>query len=119
MRGNRLLKWIGVLTLSLMLSALAAPAAQALTVRAFVVRQVCFNADFARATLSATVTPSQPAKYRWSFTNNGTFTPFSSNPTVSHLYPEGLRFTARVQVKNARGQTTTNTVTFVAKSCPM
>ena len=45
MKRNRWFKWIGVAGLGLMLSALAAPAAQALTVNAFVVRQVCLNGD--------------------------------------------------------------------------
>ena len=31
----------------------------------------------------------QPAKYRWDFTNNGTFdTALNSNPTVTHNYPD-------------------------------
>src|SRR6476469_1920666 len=73
MKRNRWFNWIGVAGLGLMLSALAAPAVQALTVTAFVVKQTCLNGDFVQVTLSATVSPAQPAKYRWDFTNNGTF----------------------------------------------
>ena len=40
MKRNRWFKWIGVAGLGLMLSALAAPAAQALTVTAFVVNRL-------------------------------------------------------------------------------
>ena len=119
-KRNRWFKWIGVAGLALMLSALAAPRAEAqtVTVTAFVVKQVCANSDFARVTLSAKITPSQPAKYHWDFTNNGTFdTPFSSIPTVNHLYREDRRFTARVQAITARGVVRSDTVTFLVKSC--
>ena len=118
MKRNRWFKWIGVTGLALMLSAFAAPRAEAQTVTAFVVKQVCVNSDTARVTLSAKITPSQPAKYRWDFTNNGTFdTPLSSIPTVNHLYPEDRRFTARVRAVTARGVVRFDTVTFLAKSC--
>ena len=104
MKQNRLFKWIGVAGLGLMLSALAVPAAQALTVNAFVVKQTCVNGDIVAVTLSATVSPAQPAKYRWDFTNNGTFdTALNSNPRVTHNYPDERRFTARVRVVNAQG----------------
>lgn len=118
MKRNRWFKWIGVAGLALMLSALAAPAAQALTVTAFVVRQSCLNGDFVRVTLSATVQPTQPAKYRWDFTNNGTFdTGLSSSPTVTHTYPDERRFTARVRMVNAQGMVRFDTVTFTTTRC--
>ena len=118
MKRNRWFKWIGVAGLGLMLSALAAPAAQALTVNAFVVRQVCLNGDFVRVTLSATVSPAQPAKYRWDFTNNGTFdTALNSNPKVTHNYPDERRFTARVRAVNASGKVAFDTVTFTTRRC--
>ena len=118
MKRNRWFKWIGVAGLGLMLSALAAPAAQALTVNAFVVRQVCLNGDFVRVTLSATVSPAQPAKYRWDFTNNGTFdTALNSNPTVNHTYPDERRFTARVRAVKANGAVAIDTVTFTTRRC--
>jgi uncharacterized protein (DUF58 family) len=118
MKQKRLFKWIGVAGLGLMLSALAVPAAQALTVNAFVVKQTCVNGDIVAVTLSATVSPAQPAKYRWDFTNNGTFdTALNSNPRVTHNYPDERRFTARVRVVNAQGMVATDTVTFTTRRC--
>ena len=118
MKRNRWFKWIGVAGLGLMLSALAVPAAQALTVTAFVVKQTCLNGDSVQVTLSATVEPNQPAKYRWDFTNNGTFdTPLSSVPKVTHTYPDGTRITARVRAVDANGKIAFDTVTFTTKLC--
>ena len=118
MKRNQWFKWIGVAGLGLMLSVLAAPAAQALTVNAFVVRQVCLNGDVVQVTLSATVSPAQPAKYRWDFTNNGTFdTALNSNPKVTHNYPDERRITARVRMVNAQGMVAFDTVTFVTCRC--
>jgi uncharacterized protein (DUF58 family) len=118
MKRNRWFKWIGVAGLGLMLSALAAPAAQALTVTAFVVKQTCLNGDFVQVTLSATVSPAQPAKYRWDFTNNGTFdTALNSNPKVTHNYPDERRITARVRMVNAQGMVRFDTVTFTTRRC--
>ena len=105
-------------SLSLMLSVLATPAAQALTVTAFVVKQVCLNGDFVQVTLSATVQPTQPARYRWDFTNNGTFdTALSSNPKVTHAYLDERRITARVRAVNAKGVVAFDTVTFTTRRC--
>ena len=118
MKRNHWLKWIGVAGLGLVLSVLAAPAAQALTVNAFVVKQVCLNGDVVQVTLSATVSPAQPAKYRWDFTNNGTFdTALNSNPRVTHNYPDERRFTARVRAVNASGKVAFDTVTFTTRRC--
>jgi len=118
MKRNHWFKWIGVAGLGLMLSVLAAPAAQALTVNAFVVKQVCLNGDVVQVTLSATVSPAQPAKYRWDFTNNGTFdTALNSNPTVTHTYPDERRFTARVRAVRANGAVAIDTVTFTTRRC--
>jgi uncharacterized protein (DUF58 family) len=118
MKQSPMFKWIGAAGLGLMLYTMAAPAAQALTVNAFVVRQVCLNGDFVRVTLSATVQPNQPVRYRWDFTNNGTFdTALSFNPTVTHTYPDERRFTARVRAVNARGVVAFDTVTFTTRRC--
>ena len=118
MKRNRWFKWIGVAGLGLILTVMAAPAAQALTVTAFVVRQTCINSDFVRVTLSATVQPNQTARYRWDFTNNGTFdTPLSLNRTVTHVYHEERRITARVRMVNAQGIARVDTVTFFTRSC--
>jgi|GraSoiStandDraft_46_1057282.scaffolds.fasta_scaffold258703_1 uncharacterized protein (DUF58 family) len=118
MKQNRLFKWVAVAGLGLMLSALATPAAHALTVNAFVVKQTCVNGDVVAVTLSATVSPAQPAKYRWDFTNNGTFdTALNSSPRVTHNYPDERRFTARVRAVNARGMVAIDTVTFTTRRC--
>jgi uncharacterized protein (DUF58 family) len=118
MKRNQWFKWIGVASLGLMLSALATPAAQALTVNAFVVKQTCLNGDVVQVTLSATVSPAQPAKYRWDFTNNGTFdTALNSNPKVTHNYPDERRITARVRMVNAQGMVRFDTVTFTTRRC--
>lgn len=118
MKQNRLFKWIGVAGLGLMLSALATPMAHALTVTAFVVKQTCVNGDIVAVTLSATVSPAQPAKYRWDFTNNGTFdTALNSNPKVTHNYPDERRITARVRMVNAQGMVRFDTVTFTTRRC--
>ena len=58
---------------ALVLSAMAAPTAQALTVNAFVVRQSCVNGDIVQVTLSATVQPHVQVRYRWDFNNDGIF----------------------------------------------
>ena len=118
MKRNRCFKWIGAASLGLMLSALAAPAANALTVTAFVVKQVCLNGDTVQVTLSATVSPAQPARYRWDFTNNGSFdTALNSNPKVTHNYPDERRITARVRMVNAQGMVRFDTVTFITRRC--
>ena len=59
MKQNRWFKYIGMAAFALVLSAIAAPTAQALTVNAFVVRQSCVNGDIVAVTLSATVQPFQ------------------------------------------------------------
>jgi uncharacterized protein (DUF58 family) len=119
MRTNRWFKWIGAAGLSLMLYAMAAPGAQALTVNAFVVRQVCINGDVVAVTLSATVQPNAVVTYRWDFTNNGTLdTAASRNPTVTHRYPDERRITARVVATNiANGVRAVDTVTFTTRRC--
>src|SRR6476469_5479022 len=118
MKQNRLFKWIAVAGLGLMLSALATPTAHAQTVTAFVVKQTCVNGDVVAVTLSATVSPAQPAKYRWDFTNNGTFdTALNSNPRVIHNYPDERRITARVRMVNAQGMVRFDTVTFTTRRC--
>jgi uncharacterized protein (DUF58 family) len=73
MKQNRWFKYIGMAAFALVLSAMAAPTAQALTVNAFVVRQSCVNGDVVAVTLSATVQPNQRVRYRWDFNNDGVF----------------------------------------------
>jgi uncharacterized protein (DUF58 family) len=118
MRTNRWFKWIGAAGLGLMLYAMAAPAAQALTVNAFVVRQVCINGDVVAVTLSATVQPRVVVTYRWDFTNNGSLdTAPNRNPTVTHRYPDERRITARVVATTANGVRAVDTVTFTTRRC--
>ena len=119
MKQNQWFRWIGAAGLGLILSAMAAPAAQALTVTAFVVKQTCVSgSELAQVTLSAHLQPTGLAKYRWDFTNNGTFdTALSSSPTVTHRYAHERRFTARVRAVNARGVVAFDTVTFVTRNC--
>jgi uncharacterized protein (DUF58 family) len=118
MRTNRWFKWIGAAGLGLMLYAMAAPGAQALTVNAFVVRQVCINGDVVAVTLSATVQPRVVVTYRWDFTNNGSLdTAPNRNPTVTHRYPDERRITARVVATTANGVRAVDTVTFTTRRC--
>src|SRR5437763_17175277 len=98
MKQNRWLKYIVIAFFALVLSAMAAPRAQALTANAFVVRQTCVNGDVVQVTLSATVQPNQRVRYRWDFNNDGIFdTGPSLNPTVTHNYRDERMLTARVR----------------------
>jgi hypothetical protein len=118
MKHNPMLKWIGAAGLGLMLCTMVAPGAQALTVNAFVVRQSCINGDIVAVTLSATVQPAQQVRYRWDFTNNGSFDTLPSfNPTVHPRYRDERRITARVMAVNARGVRAFDTVTFMTRRC--
>jgi hypothetical protein len=67
MKRNRWFKWIGVAGLGLMLSVLAAPAAQALTVNAFVVKQVCLNGDVVQVTFVGHSEPSPASQVSLGF----------------------------------------------------
>jgi uncharacterized protein (DUF58 family) len=118
MRGNRKLRWIAAAGFAVVLGVMAAPGAQALTVNAFVVRQSCVNGDVVAVTLSATVQPNVLVKYRWDFTNNGTLdTIASTNPTVTHRYPDERRITARVVAIRPNGVRVSDTVTFTTRRC--
>jgi uncharacterized protein (DUF58 family) len=119
MRGNRCFKWMAAAGLAIVVGAMAAPGAKALTVNAFVVKQVCVNGDVVAVTLSATVQPNQTGvKYRWDFTNNGTLdTVAKTNPTVTHNYPDERRITARVVAISATGARAVDTVTFTTRRC--
>src|SRR5678816_2052779 len=120
MKQNRWFKYIGISAFALVLSAMATPAAQALTVNAFVVRQTCVNGDIVAVTLSATVQPNQSVRYRWDFNNDGIFdTVASFNPTVTHLYRDEVIRTARVLAINANTPRVraVDTVTFRTRRC--
>ena len=118
MKQNGWFKYIGIAGFALMLSAMAAPTAQALTVNAFVVRQSCVNGDVVAVTLSATVQPNQQVRYRWDFNNDGVFdTAFLLNPTVTRRFGDELRRTARVMAVNANGVRAFDRVTFMTRRC--
>lgn len=118
MKKNRWVKWLAAAGLAVVLGAVTTPAAHALTVNAFVVKQSCVNGDVVQVTLSATVQPNVQAKYRWDFTNNGTLdTTATSSPTVSHRYPDEQRITARVVATTPNGAKATDTVTFTTRRC--
>jgi uncharacterized protein (DUF58 family) len=118
MKQNRWFKYIAMASFALVLSAMAAPTAQALTVNAFVVRQSCVNGDIVQVTLSATVQPNQRVRYRWDFNNDGIFdTPLLLNPTVTHRYPDERLRTARVMAINANGVRAFDRVTFMTRRC--
>ena len=103
---------------ALALSAMAAPAAQALTVNAFVVRQSCVNGDIVAVTLSATVQPNLQVRYRWDFNNDGIFdTGLLLNPTVTHRYRDEVLRTARVMAINGAGRRAFDRVTFLTRRC--
>jgi uncharacterized protein (DUF58 family) len=119
MKQNRWFKYIGMAAFALVLSAMATPAAQALTVNAFVVRQSCVNGDLVAVTLSATVQPFQRVvRYRWDFNNDGIFdTGLLLNPTVIHRYRDEVIRTARVMAINGAGVRAFDTVTFMTRRC--
>ncbi len=118
MKTNKWSARLGAAALGLFLVAGAAPAAQALTVNAFVVRQSCLNRDAVQVTLSATVQPAQQVRYRWDFNNDGVFdTTASTNPTVVHNYPDEKRVTARVVAITSTGTRAFDTVTFTTIRC--
>jgi uncharacterized protein (DUF58 family) len=118
MKQNRWFKYIAMAAFALVLSAMAAPTAQALTVNAFVVRQSCVNEDVVAVTLSATVQPNQTLRYRWDFNNDGIFDTLPSfNPTVTHRYRDEVRRTARVVAIKANGVRAFDTVTFMTRRC--
>ena len=118
MKQNRWFKYIGIASFALVLSAMAAPTAQALTVNAFVVRQSCVNRDIVQVTLSATVQPNQRVRYRWDFNNDGVFdTGLLLSPTITHRYGDELMRTARVMAVNAHGVRAFDRVTFRTRRC--
>jgi len=118
MRAHRWFKWIAAAGFAVVLGIMAAPGAQALTVNAFVVRQICINRDVVAVTLSATVRPNVVVTYRWDFTNNGSLdTTATRTPSVTHRYPDERRITARVVATTANGVRASDTVTFTTRRC--
>src|SRR4029077_11028900 len=119
---NKKLKLIGAAVLSVILVALVAPSARtainAVTLTASVQSQACQGGDGVNVTLTATLTPPKPGvKYSWDFNNDCIFdTAASTNPTVTHLYPDEVNVTATVKVTKGT-KTATNSVTFNTIRC--
>jgi hypothetical protein len=119
--NNMWFKLSGVALLGLMLLGFAVPSGQTATtvvLTAVVQDQQCQGGDFVNVTLTATLSrPSQGVQYQWDFNNDGIFdTPLSTNPTVTHLYPDEVNVTA--VVKAVKGQrSATDSVTFSTLRC--
>lgn len=119
---NKRIKLIGTAMLGLVLIGIAAPSARpstTATLTATVVDQQCQGGDFVNVTLTATIQPPRPGVlFVWDFDNDGVFdTAPSSDPTVTHAYPDEVTATARVgAVKNGRIRAT-DTVTFGTVRC--
>ena len=121
MKNNRL-KLIGAAVLGLTLIGIAAPTARTATtatLTASVVDQQCQGGDFVNVTLTASLSPPKTGvMYTWDFNNDGIFdTAPSTNPTVTHLYPDEANVTATVKVTKGR-RSTTDSVTFSTLDCP-
>ena len=121
MKNNRII-YIGAAILGLSLIAVLAPnavPATTATLTASVVDQACQGGDGVNVTLTATLSPPKSGvKYVWDFENDGVFdTQPSTNPTVTHFYPDEVQRTARVRVKKGNNKAE-DTVTFQTLRCP-
>ena len=101
----------------------AAPAVaspNALSVNALFLSAQCQGGDFANVKLTAQSSGGSGAvRYRWDFTNNGSFdTAPSTNPATSHLYVDEATFTAKVGARDSSGALATDTITFSTPRCP-
>jgi uncharacterized protein (DUF58 family) len=121
MKNNKWFKLGGAALLGLMILGFAVPNGQtapSVTLTAMVQDQQCQGGDFVNVTLTATLNPpAQRVRFQWDFNNDGIFdTPLSSNPTVTHLYPDEVNVTAVVKaVRNNRSAT--DSVTFSTLRC--
>ena len=97
-------------------TALTAPTAVTLT--AMVADQACQGGNGVNVTLTATLSPPKTGvRYSWDFNNDGIFdTAPSSNPTVTHLYPDEVNVTAVVKVTKGT-KSATDPVTFQTIRC--
>jgi uncharacterized protein (DUF58 family) len=111
----------GTALLGLMILSFAVPSGQAAataTLTAMVQDQQCQGGNLVNVTLTATLNPPAPrVQFQWDFNSDGVFdTPLSSNPTVTHLYPDEVNVTATV--KAVRGtRSATDSVTFSTLRC--
>jgi len=92
---------------------------ESISITAVVIDQQCQGGDVVRVTLSATgQTDSPPVKFRWDFTNDGTFdTGVKNSPRVVTNYPDEVTRTARIAARNAAGEMAEDTVTFATLNC--
>jgi len=107
---------LGVLMMAVPVrTALTAPT---VTLTASVQDQSCQGGDFVNVTLTATLNPPQRnVRYTWDFNNDGIFdTAPSTNPTVSHLYPDEANATATVKVTKGT-RSATDSVSFATLDC--
>jgi hypothetical protein len=122
MRNNNIwFKLGGVALLGLVFLGFGVPNGQSaptVTLTALVQDQQCQGGDFVNVTLTATLSPpAQRVQFQWDFNNDGIFdTPLSSNPTVSHLYPDEVNVTAVVKAVKGR-RSATDSVTFSTLRC--
>ena len=119
---NKKLKLIGAAALSLILVTAVAPSARAatnaVTLAASVQSQACRGGDGVNVTLTATLSPPKTGvRYSWDFNNDGIFdTAATSNPTVTHLYPDEANVTATVKMTKGT-KSLTDSVTFQTIRC--
>ena len=124
MRNNMWFKLGGAALLGLVVLGLAVPSGQtettvtSVTLAAVVMDQQCQGGDNVNVTLTATLNPpAQNVQFQWDFNNDGIFdTPLSSDPTVTHLYPDETNVTAVVKVVKGR-RSATDSVTFSTMRC--
>jgi uncharacterized protein (DUF58 family) len=118
---NKRLKLMGAALLGLALIGIAAPTAHSATtatLTASVVDQACQGGNGVNVTLTATLNPPKTGvTYVWDFNNDGIFdTQPSTDPTVTHLYPDEANITATVKVTKGR-RSATDSVSFVTIRC--
>ena len=122
--NNKRIKVIGTATWWLILVGLTAPNALTKPLRviltANVIDQQCAGGNGVNVTLSATLSPPKSgATYKWDFDNDGVFdTQPSSDPTVTHVYPDEVRVTATVAVMKGNQVKGTDSVDFSTLRCP-
>ena len=119
MERTHRMKRMAVISALLLSGAFAVPAAQALEVTAYVVHQTCRHRGETIVRLSARVSPTgQTVKYRWDFNNDGVWdTVASTDPLVTHTYPDDESRTARVRAVKANGVRAFDRVTFRTRLC--
>lgn len=121
MKKNIWFKVGGAALLGLMALTVAVPSGQTAptaTLTALVQDQQCQGGDIVNVTLTATLNPPQQnVQYQWDFNGDGIWdTQPSSNPTVSHLYPDEVNVTAVVRAMKGERKAR-DPVTFSTLRC--